>query len=93
VTSDERLEFWPDYAGALLHRAGKSVLLDDLPLPADLVERATAWVGRYDDSKLPFGDSPDPGWLTEGRAIFAALRASLATAGVALEDWEGIWTG
>lgn len=92
MTPLERLEFWPDYAGVLLHADGTPVPLGDLPLPGDLVERATAWVGDYDDSKLPFGGHPDDGWFAEGQAIFAAIRASLASAGIALEDWEGIWT-
>ena len=92
MTSVERLEFWPDYAGALLHADGKPIPLGMLPLPRDLVERATAWVGGYDDTKLPFGGRPDDGWFTEGQAIYVAMRAALAIAGIALEDWEGIWT-
>lgn len=42
MTTPDRLEFWPDYAGALLHAAGEPVSLDRLPLPADLIERSTA---------------------------------------------------
>ena len=81
--SAERLEFWPDNSGALLHAAGKPIPLEKLPLPFDLVNRATAWVGRYEDSKLPFGDGPDPGWMTQGQAILEALRTSLAAADTA----------
>jgi len=92
VTTPDRLEFWPDYAGVLLHAAGQPVPLDALPLPADLVERSTEWVRGHDDSRLPFGDSPDDAWFSEGRAIFAAIRDELASAGIALDDWEGIWS-
>lgn len=89
MTAD--VEFWPDYSGALLHVAGKPVQPTEFPVPADVVIRASTWVGRYDDSKLPFGDHPDAGWMAEGRALFAILRECLAADGITLVDWEGIW--
>ncbi|HLO35894.1 MAG TPA: hypothetical protein VK194_07420 [Candidatus Deferrimicrobium sp.] len=92
MTTRERVEFWPDYAGALLHVAGRPLPLDGLSLQDAVVERATAWVRQYDDSKLPFGDRRDDAWLAEGRAIFELLRMHLATQDIALDDWEGIWT-
>ena len=92
VTVTQHLEFWPDYGGVLLHDRGAAVPLDRLPLPADLVDRASTWVAGYDDTRLPFGDSPDDAWSREGRALFAALREALAPAGIAVEDWEGIWS-
>jgi hypothetical protein len=85
------VEFWPDYPSALLHVAGRQIAFADLPIPSDLARRAAAWVGEYDDTKLPFGDHPDAEWMTEGRAIFAAIHDALATHGVTLVDWEGIW--
>jgi hypothetical protein len=91
VTDPEAVEFWPDYSGALLHVAGAPIQLTDLPIPADVVIRATAWVGGYDDSKLPFGDRPDDDWMAEGRALFAVIRTCLAADDITLIDWEGIW--
>jgi len=91
VTVPERLEFWPDYSGVLLHAAGSSVALGDLPIPDDVIERADAWVAQYDDSKLLPGGSRDEGWITEGRALFWTIRSSLAAHGIVLDDWEGIW--
>jgi hypothetical protein len=91
VTDSEAVEFWPDYSGALLHVAGRPIPLTELPVPEDVAIRAAAWVGRYDDSKLPFGDRPDADWMAEGRALFAVLRECLAANDVTLIDWEGIW--
>lgn len=91
MTGPEAVEFWPDYSSALLHVAGRQVPLADLPIPSDLALRVTAWVVGYDDAKLPFGDHPDAEWMTEGRAIYAAIRDALAAHGVTLVDWEGIW--
>lgn len=88
----ERLEFWPDFGGVLLHDGGAAVPLDRLPVPADIVARATDWVAGYDDARLPFGDRPDDPWMREGRELFAALRDALASADIALDDWEGIWS-
>jgi hypothetical protein len=85
------VEFWPDYSGALLHVAGTPVKLTEYPVPADVAIRAAAWVTRYDDSKLPFGDRPDADWMAEGRALFAILRECLAAEDITLIDWEGIW--
>lgn len=91
VIHPETVEFWPDYSGALLHVAGKPIQLMDLPVPIDLAGRAAVWVTEYLDAKLPFGDRPDADWMTEGRAIFAAIRDGLARHDITLVDWEGIW--
>jgi hypothetical protein len=91
VTDPAAVEFWPDYSGALLHVAGKPISLAELPVPEDVAIRAAAWIGRYDDSKLPFGDRPDGEWMAEGRALFAAIRECLAADDIMLIDWEGIW--
>jgi hypothetical protein len=91
VTSREAVEFWPDYSGALLNVGGRPISLTELPVPEDVAIRAAAWVGRYDDSKLPFGDRPDPDWMAEGRALFAILHEYLATDDITLIDGEGIW--
>jgi hypothetical protein len=85
------VEFWPDYSGALLHVAGRPIPLTELAIPDDIAVRAAAWVGRYDDAKLPFGDHPDGDWMVEGRAVFADIRDCLAEHNVTLIDWEGIW--
>ena len=91
MTDPEAVEFWPDYSGALLHGAGAPVQLTEFPIPADVVIRAAAWLGRYDDSKLPFGDHPDDDWMAEGRALFAVIGKGLAADDITLIDWEGIW--
>ena len=91
MTAPDDVEFWPDYSKALLHVAGRPVQFTDLPIPSDLALRAAAWAGEYDDAKLPFGDHPDADWMTEGRAIFAAIRDGLAAHDMTLVDWEGIW--
>jgi hypothetical protein len=91
VTDLEAVEFWPDYSGALLHVGGAPVQLGEFPIPADVVIRVAVGVGRYDDSKLPFGDRPDADWMAEGRALFAILRECLAADDITLVDWEGIW--
>jgi hypothetical protein len=91
VTGLEAIEFWPDHSGALLHVAGTPVQLTEFQVPADVVIRAAAWAGRYDDSKLPFGVRPDADWMAEGRALFAILRECLAADDITLVDWEGIW--
>ena len=91
MTDVETVEFWPDYSGALLHVAGRPVPLADLPVPEDVAIRAAAWLGRYDDSKLSFGDRPDEDWIADGRALFSTIRECLATDDITLIDWEGIW--
>lgn len=91
MTVPERLEFWPDYSGVLLHAAGSPVSLVELPLPADVIDRAAAWVAQYDDAKLPFGERHDEQWIAEGRALFQVIRSALAAHRIALDDWEGIW--
>jgi hypothetical protein len=85
-----RLEFWPDYEGALLHADGAPVELETLGLPAELVERARRWVGAYDDAKLD-PERRDEAWVAEGRALFAELRRELVARGLEIFDWEGYW--
>jgi hypothetical protein len=47
-----RLEFWPDYGGALLWtQAGEPLELASLALPAALRHEAVRWVERYDDNQ------------------------------------------
>jgi hypothetical protein len=88
--SERRLEFWPDYSGALLHENGIVVSLEALPLARAERDRAATWVDQYDDSTLPW-ESADGEWLAEGRALFAILRDSLARHGIVVFDWEGLW--
>jgi hypothetical protein len=90
VTGSRRLEFWPDYGGALLHEAGERVPLDSLPLRPEVIDRAARWVATYDDARLDPTD-PDPAWRAEGRALYEVLREELAGHGIVLFDWEGIW--
>ena len=91
MSEPRRLEFWPDYGGALLFDGGIRVPLADLPIPADVISRATTWLAAYDDTKLD-GTAPDVEWMAEGRALYAWLRAALASDGVELVDWEGTWS-
>lgn len=85
-----RLEFWPDYGGVLLHADGQPVALDGLGMRAELVTRAQVWVRGYDDAKVdPAGW--DQAWVDEGRALFQELRDTLAPKGFDVEDWEGLW--
>lgn len=91
MTVPERLEFWPDYSGVLLHAAGSPVSLGELPLPEDVTDRAAGWVAQYDDAKLPFGERHDEQWIAEGRALFRVIRSALAAHRIALDDWEGFW--
>ena len=87
-----KLEFWPDYDGALLWTAGgERASLDDLSLPDELVDRARRWVAEYADSKLPWEPTVDEAWLSEGRRLFAALKAELVSQGVELEPNEEFW--
>jgi len=90
TTSGQRLEFWPDYRGVLLHEGGTAVPLDALPLPPEVIVRAAKWVDRYDDANLDLADG-DSEWLAEGRALFGILRDSLALHGIIVVDWEGLW--
>lgn len=88
----DRLEFWPDYGGALLwSESGERVELDSLSLPDALVHEASRWVGRYDDSKLPWDAARDDAWLADGRRLFMALRAALAALGIELIAGEDHW--
>lgn len=87
-----RIEFWPDYAEALLWtERGERIALHSLPLPGDLVEDATRWIRQYDDSKLPWGPSPDDDWLSDGQRLFAALRIELLKHGFELFADEDHW--
>jgi ketosteroid isomerase-like protein len=90
VTGPRRLEFWPDYEGALLHDGAARVRLAVLPLPSDLIDRASRWVAAYDDASVS-GPDADEGWLAEGRLLFAVLRDALAIHRILVYDWEGIW--
>ena len=87
----QRLEFWPDYGGVLLHADAKPVALGELGLAADLATRALDWVRGYDDAKVD-PEGWDAAWVSEGRALFLELRAALAPAGFEVVDWEGLWS-
>ena len=52
-----RLEWWPEYQGGPLWNGGRTVPLDDLALPGDLVVAIESWVGSYADEGLPI-DGP-----------------------------------
>jgi len=87
-----RLEFWPDYGGALLWtQAGERLELASLALPAALRHEAVRWIERYDDSKLPWEDTRDDAWLSDGRRLFAALHTALAVLGIELVAGEDHW--
>lgn len=86
------LEFWPDFAGALLWTGeGAPVSLDDVPLPRELIERAGRWVAAYDDSKLPWEPTHDDEWLAQGRRLFVDLRRDLLEHGFDLQAGEDFW--
>jgi hypothetical protein len=88
----DRLEFWPDYGGALLwSETGERRELDSLSLPEALVDEAAGWIERYDDSMLPWDPTRDEGWLADGRRLFVALRAALAVLGIELVAGEDHW--
>jgi hypothetical protein len=88
----DRLEFWPDYGGALLWtEAGERLELDSLSLPEALVREAARWIERYDDSKLPWETTRDDAWLADGRRLFVALRTALAVLGIELVAGEDHW--
>jgi hypothetical protein len=86
------LEFWPDYAGTLLWTAdGARLSLDDVPLPAELIDRARRWVAEYDDSKLPWEPTRDDQWLSDGTRPFDDLRRELLEHGFDLQPAEDFW--
>ena len=90
--SMKRLEFWPDYAGALLWSAdGERVSLEDVPISSDLIEQARRWIAGYDDSKLPWEPTREDTWVTEGRSLFADLRRELLEHGFDLQPNEDFW--
>jgi hypothetical protein len=87
-----KLEFWPDYSGALLWTdGGERVPLEDLPLPLDLINHANRWIARYDDSKLPWDAARDNEWLLEGKRLFADLRRELLEHDLDLQPNEDFW--
>jgi hypothetical protein len=88
----KRLEFWPDYAGALLWSPdGERVSLENVPLSSELIERARRWIAGYDDSKLPWEPKREDKWLTEGRSLFTDLRQELLEHGFDLQPNEDFW--
>jgi hypothetical protein len=88
----DRLEFWPDYGGALLWtEAGEQSELDSLSLPEAIRHEAARWIERYDDSRLPWEPTRDDAWLADGGRLFVALRAALAVLGIELVAGEDHW--
>jgi hypothetical protein len=88
----DRLEFWPDYGGALLWtEAGEQSELDSLSLPEAIRHEAARWIERYDDSRLPWEPTRDDAWLADGGRLFVALRAALAVLGIELLAGEEHW--
>jgi hypothetical protein len=87
-----KLEFWPDYTGALLWTSeGERVSLEDLALPVDVLEQARRWIDAYDDSKLPWEPTRDDAWLSDGKRLFVDLKRELRKRGLDLEADEGFW--
>jgi hypothetical protein len=88
----KRLEFWPDYGGALLWSAdGQRVSLEDVPISGALIERARRWIAGYDDAKLPWEPTREDTWVTEGKSLFAELRRELLEHGFDLQPNEDFW--
>jgi hypothetical protein len=90
MTPLRRIEFWPDYGGALLHDGERAVALEDLGLPEELVAAARRWVGAYDDAKLEPA-SREEAWIAEGKSLFDRLQRRLRDDQIELFDWEGYW--
>jgi hypothetical protein len=87
-----KLEFWPDYSGAILWTdGGERVRLEDLPIPTSLIERARRWVAMYDDSKMPWEPSRDDEWISEGRSLLDELQRELFGHGIDLQPDEEFW--
>ena len=86
-----RLEFWPDYGGALLWSGGAQVSLATLPLSPELVAAVGQWLAEYDDAKLPWEPTRDETWLAAGRGVFDALRDALWAHGIELVAGETHW--
>lgn len=86
-----KVEFWPDYGGALLWAGGIRLDPNELPISADLALEVLRWVAAYDDSKLPWEPSRDDAWLAEGRRLFEALRDELWASGIELIAGEDHW--
>jgi hypothetical protein len=87
-----KLEFWPDYNGALLWDAdGRGVALESLPVEPPLREAAIRWLSGYDDSKLPWEPTADQEWLVEGRKLLKDLRQTLSPHGIEIEPNEDYW--
>jgi len=91
VTRGSRVEFWPDYGGALLWASGVRVDPRELPLPPELAVTAAEWVALYDDSKLPWEPTRDDAWIADGQRIFEALRDELWAHGIELVAGEDHW--
>jgi hypothetical protein len=85
-----RIEFWPDYGGALLHEEGQRLAIDAFDVPEQLVADLRAWLGEYDDAKLEPA-TRDAAWMSRGQGLFDRLQDALRPAEVALVDWEGYW--
>ena len=86
-----RIEFWPDYGGALLWAAGERIALNALPLSSDLIYAASRWLAEYEDSKLPWEPTRDDTWLAEGRGMYVALGDALWEHGIELVAGEDHW--
>ena len=73
-----RLEFWPEYGeGPLWHPDGAAVVLEDLGLPAALVERLRTWNGQYQEENIPVEGPGDAAWLKEGVDLLHSTRQAL----------------
>ena len=87
-----RLEFWPDYSGALLwDEEGSQVALESLPVTVTLRETAAWWLSEYDDSKLPWEPTANQEWLARGRSLLCDLRLALSPHGIEVVPDEDYW--
>jgi hypothetical protein len=87
-----KLEFWPDYSGALLwDEEGKQVALESVPVTVPLREDAAVWLSEYDDSKLPWEPTADQEWLARGRMLLNDLRLALGPHGIEVNPDEDYW--
>lgn len=87
-----KLEFWPDYSGALLwDEEGRHVALESLPVTPAIREAAARWLTDYDDSKLPWEPTADHEWLARGRTLLTELRLALSPNGIDIQPDEQYW--